>query len=87
MEILTVALAIAFMFTAVFLIVACKDIRYLSNRLYDMEYKNLRIAVRMQDLIRDVEQLRQETKDHIHNPNLPWNDDVDGVDIVTEEES
>lgn len=86
METLTVALTIALLFMGVFLIVACKDLSYLSNRLYDMEYKNLRIAVRVQDLIRDLEQLRQETKDHIHNPNLPWNDDVDGIDITVTEE-
>lgn len=86
MEIFTVAMAVALLFVGMFLIVACKDLRYLSNRLYDMEYKNLRIAVRVQDLTTDLEQLRQEVKDHIRNPNLAWNDDVDGIDIsVTEE--
>lgn len=86
MEIFIVALAIALLFLGMFLIVACQDLKYLSNRLYDMEYKNLRIAVRVQDLTTDLEQLRQEVKDHIRNPNLAWNDDVDGIDIsVTEE--
>ena len=76
METITVALAIALLFVGIFLIVTCKDLRYLSDRLYDMEYKNLRIAVRVQDL----------TKDHIRNPNLAWNDDVDGIDITVTEE-
>lgn len=86
METITVALAIALLFVGIFLIVTCKDLRYLSDRLYDMEYKNLRIAVRVQDLTTDLEQLRQETKDHIRNPNLAWNDDVDGIDITVTEE-
>lgn len=87
METVIALLAIACFFMGLFLYVACKDLNYLSSRLYDMEYKNLRIAVRVEELTRDYEILRQEVKNHIRNPNLSWSDDVDGVDIeVTEEE-